>query len=304
MNIGQKLRYWLRSTLGYNRREANGLLLLVVLLGLFALVPAAINRLMPVPTLASDTAQINLALRNLHARQLAEAENQAAAKPSYKLFLFDPNVASQAELESLGFFPKLAERLIKYRSKGGKFRQRSDLAKIYFFPPALYQRLYAYIDLPELAGPDTSGKRWPTYKSRPKLVLLPFDINEVDSAGLVALPGIGPGFARRIMIQRERLGGFTALAQLRDIWGLDSLAIDEVLKYARLSPDYSPKPLRINYASLEQLKLHPYMPWRLARLIVAYRLQHGPFTKAEDILKIKVAKPEEVEKLKPYLSFE
>jgi DNA uptake protein ComE-like DNA-binding protein len=38
--------------------------------------------------------------------------------------------------------------------------------------------------------------------------------------------------------------------------------------------------------------------------VLAYRLQHGPYANVEDLLKIKIFKPEWVEKIAPYLRFE
>ena len=50
--------------------------------------------------------------------------------------------------------------------------------------------------------------------------------------------------------------------------------------------------------------LQPYMGKPRARLIVAYRQQHGPFRSLEDLKKVPVLKPEDVEKMWPYLRFE
>ena len=41
------------------------------------------------------------------------------------------------------------------------------------------------------------------------------DINMADSVAWVGLKGIGPGFAKRILAYRQRLGGFNAVLQLK-----------------------------------------------------------------------------------------
>ncbi|NSW93088.1 MAG: helix-hairpin-helix domain-containing protein, partial [Bacteroidales bacterium] len=46
------------------------------------------------------------------------------------------------------------------------------------------------------------------------------DINSSDSAQLEALPGIGPVLSARIIKYRNLLGGFTAVDQLKEVYGL------------------------------------------------------------------------------------
>jgi competence protein ComEA len=53
------------------------------------------------------------------------------------------------------------------------------------------------------------------------------NINTADYDSLVALPGIGPALARRIIAHREASGPFTAVDQLIDIPGIGSRNIDD-----------------------------------------------------------------------------
>ena len=53
-------------------------------------------------------------------------------------FSFDPNVATNEQFERLGFPKYLAKTIINYRSKGGKFKYKEDMLKIYSMKPELY----------------------------------------------------------------------------------------------------------------------------------------------------------------------
>ena len=69
------------------------------------------------------------------------------AKPA--LFQFDPNTICPDSLCLLGFSRKQAESIVKYRDKGGKFRKKSDFAKMYVVSEEKYRELEPYIVLPD-----------------------------------------------------------------------------------------------------------------------------------------------------------
>ncbi|QJA06669.1 DUF4124 domain-containing protein [Thermosulfurimonas marina] len=58
-----------------------------------------------------------------------------------------------------------------------------------------------------------------------------------------------------------------------------------------------------NRASVEELAALPGIGRGLARRIVEYRRQHGPFRSPEDLLKVKGIGPRRLERLRPYLEF-
>ena len=66
-----------------------------------------------------------------------------------ELFPFDPNDISLDSLQLLGFSPRQAQTILNYRSKGGKFRQKKDFAKMYVVDSAKYHTLAPYILLPD-----------------------------------------------------------------------------------------------------------------------------------------------------------
>lgn len=63
--------------------------------------------------------------------------------PTFKNF--DPNHVSQAELTSMGVPPKAASNWVKYLAKAGKFRNPSDLSKIFGLSSETIERLKPYL---------------------------------------------------------------------------------------------------------------------------------------------------------------
>lgn len=203
-----------------------------------------------------------------------------------KPFNFDPNTVSYEEMRQLGMSSLIAKRIIKFRNKGGRFRAKKDLQKIYDFPESLYAQLEKYITLPGLK-----------YKKTER-----FNINIADTVQLQRIYGIGSILSNRIINYRDEFGGFISFDQLKEIYMLDSLALKEILKYAYIENNFIPKKILINSATFDEFNRHPYISYKLAKIIVAYREQHGAFASVKAIKNIRVLSEKQFSKLAPYLS--
>jgi len=242
-------------------------------------------------------------------------------KKAYKNFNFDPNIASVEQFEALGLPKFIAERIEKYRSKGGKFRKKEDFAKIYGLLPDTYERLEPYITLPSA---DDESLRTPqaeataTERNINSLIIekpteskemttktnlkqpIRFDLNTGDTTDFMRIKGIGSGYAKRIIKFREMLGGFASAEQVKETYGLPPETVDELLKYAFVKSGV--RKLKINQLSLTDFR-HPYIKYFQAKVIIAYRDQHGPFKNAEDLKQVKVLDETTLSKLLPYIEF-
>jgi DNA uptake protein ComE-like DNA-binding protein len=130
----------------------------------------------------------------------------------------------------------------------------------------------------------------------------PFDINTADTAAFIALPGIGSKLASRIVLFREKLGGFYDVRQIGEVYGLPDSVFRKISPMLKCDPDRIRK-IDINTVGKETLKVHPYIRWQLANALVAYRDQHGAFRSAEDISKLENIDTDAVKKMMPYISF-
>lgn len=62
------------------------------------------------------------------------------------------------------------------------------------------------------------------------------DLNRATAAELDALPGLGPVLAERIVAAREQRGGFTSVAELRDITGIGERRFAELAELVAVGP--------------------------------------------------------------------
>ena len=62
--------------------------------------------------------------------------------------------------------------------------------------------------------------------------------------------------------------------------------------------------LQINKLSIKELGTHPYIGYKNAKLIIAYRNQHGVFNSIKDLFYVKELDMEKINKVIPYLNFQ
>lgn len=222
------------------------------------------------------------------------------------LFGFDPNTVSKHQLAALGFSEQMINRIMNYRVKGGKFFIKRDLLKIYGMDTSFYEKLTPFIQLPIAKNSPKKTQEVQREKfaeAKPNTVTM-FDLNIVDSIGLIKIYGIGPVLSSRIIRYRDKLGGFVDESQLYEVYGLDSTVINRLSAVAYIMSGFVPRKLNINHDRENDLSAHPYLSRSEAKAIVAYRFQHGPFLTVQDIRRIQSISEEKFLKIEPYLSIE
>ena len=218
---------------------------------------------------------------------------------------FDPNIATENELLGLGLEERTVKVLLKYREKGGYFRTKEDLKKIYNLSDIDYLRISSFFQIIDSQtitqgyAPNLQNKE--NVKRTLTQEQVPLDFNKASEDDLLQLRGIGRTFALRIIEHRERLGGFTSLNQLKEVYGLPDSTIFSIMPYLRLTTSPQRK-IKINTATIEELK-HPYLSRKQAEVIIRYRVNHGAFKSIEDLKKAGVISDIIAEKLKPYMEF-
>lgn len=189
----------------------------------------------------------------------ATVQKVRGGKRQVESFRFNPNTVSVEDLQRLGFSQKQAQSIENYRSKGGRFRRKSDFAKSFVVADSVYGRLESYIDIPLL------------------------DINKADSAAFDDLPGVGPYFAAKMVWYRERLGGYSYPEQLMDIYNFDESKYNGLSDLICCSPPS--KPFRLWQLPADSLRMHPYIGgWREAEAVVLLRKKYPSDSLSVDLL--------------------
>jgi DNA uptake protein ComE-like DNA-binding protein len=288
--------------------ERKGLLLLaVIIIALLSLLTAL---KFYEPKLVADTQRLREATAiwdSLHSiqdsvRSQTTADGVTNLEPKTALFYFDPNIIPDSVWQQLGLSPKQVASVRTYMNKGGRFRIRSDVKKLYVVNDSLYQLWYPYILLPDSLPKEMVAhqKNDSVKYGQSHQKIIPIEINIADADDWQKLPLIGVGRADAIITYRNKLGGFISTDQLREIAIIpDSvfLLIQPFLlcNFTRIEKR------NINTSNTYELK-HPYLDAEVARVIVNYRKVHGNYSSVEQLKTLKILNQKEYEKLAPYLT--
>ena len=211
---------------------------------------------------------------------------------------FDPNSYTTKDWMYLGLTEKQANAVLKFGKYG--FYSNEQLAKVFVIPKEVFRLIKDSTFYPDkkqfFENRSTINKH---EEEKPKTVII--EINQASEEELQTIKGIGPFFAKNIIKQRDKLGGFIYKQQLLEVWQFTPEKLTEIETFIQVNPSYLKK-ININLATVEELKNHPYIRWNIANSIVKMRLQKGNFNSINDLLESKLITVEIFEKIKPYLT--
>lgn len=209
---------------------------------------------------------------------------------------FNPNQYTLQEWMHLGLSEKQAVAVIKFCRF--PLKSNADLKKIFIIPDALYERIKdsTYYDTKPLYKPNPKDE---FEKKETKLEQI--SMVNLDSARLVALPGIGPFYAKMVMKYEKALGGFHSKEQLLEVYKMTEEVYEILCKHLNFNPTNLRK-ISINQATKEELAKHPYIDIWQANSIVKMRKQLGGFHAITELLDSHLINTETFEKILPYVS--
>ncbi|TCC87037.1 hypothetical protein EZ428_22830 [Pedobacter frigiditerrae] len=303
------IKTWLNNYFGFTKREYNGLLALMTILLLVSVLPYFYSTYFIKPQVLSieeQTALKKLVLVNQQRpTYYSKIRNQIEDSETtpLSLFKFDPNKIDLVQWQKLGLSAKQAQSIVNYRNKGGKFYKPEDLQRMYAITPKKYKALLPYIEIENISFANKFEKKaYPERTPYVKKELVVVEINGADTLQLDEIKGVGAAFARRIVKYREKLGGFYKKEQLLEVYGLDSVKFVEIKDQVKIDVS-NIKKININTAEFEDLKSHPYLKYKQINAIVQYRKQHGKFNSIDDLKKVAILTPQNIQNLAPYLTF-
>lgn len=299
----------LRDYFTFNKRERNGIFILLAIIAVELIYLNTSSYFYSVEPV--DLSSFEKEIKEFEASIVFDSvpvEKPFYNKPvfserSAERFNFDPNNLSEKDWKRLGLSDKQIKTIKNYEAKGGKFKKKEDLKKMYCIKPELFLSLEPYINIESpvsnFQSPVSNISQPTTNNHKPTTTI---ELNTCDSASLTTIKGIGPFFAKSIIKYRKQLGGFHSKEQLMEIWKFDAEKYETIAP--RVNVDASViKRININTVEAEEF-IHPYIKWNIANAIVNYRKNHGRFKTIEEIRKTDLVDEETLRKIADYLTVE
>lgn len=256
-----------------------------------------------------------------------EMTPEEVSKPaSTRLFAFDPNTADSLTLIELGLRPWQVRNMMKYRAKGGRYRQPDDLRKLYGMTDSTFAALRPYIRIDStvwVARRDSlrllkherdslkhvadSLRRDSIFSARGYRVKKDtiIELNNTDTAALQYIRGVGPAVARHIVRYGQQLGGYISPEQIREIQALRDYKVpfDTIIPHLMAEKDSITR-MRVNYIGVDRLQRHPYLSFTQAKAIYELRRNKFYLKSIDELRSLPCLTEEDIKRLEPYLSFE
>lgn len=224
-----------------------------------------------------------------------------------KVYTFNPNFISDYKGYKLGMSVQEIDRLLVFRKENKYVNSAREFQEVTKISDSLLNAISPLFKFPDWIQNKKTFKTdrveyvRKEYPKKEKIVIS--DINEATQEDLMKIFGIGEALSLRILKQKEVLGGFISMEQMKDVWGLSPEVLFELNTHFKIIKVPNFKKILVNDASLKELAQFPYFRYALAKQIITYRSMNGNFKNIEDLAKIKDFPVEKAKIISLYLEF-
>lgn len=162
---------------------------------------------------------------------------------------FNPNYLTDYRAYVLGIEKNTIDRLFAFRKSGKFINSAAEFKRITQMEDSLFEAIKPFLKFPNF----TKYKKEKVFKNLKK------DINEVEEFDFLKVKGIGKVLSSRIVKYRKYIKGFSTLDQLYEVYGWDSLVVDNVKNHFEIQKLPELKKIKIAEASLYDLSRIPYI---------------------------------------------
>lgn len=121
------------------------------------------------------------------------------------------------------------------------------------------------------------AKHTPKYEKKTVTKTVSVELNSANKEELLTIVGVGDFFAKSIIQERERLGGFSSKDQLKNIYGITPEKLEGILPQITIDPSLVLARVLINSTDTTELASIYGMNTHCAKRIIQYREQLGGY---------------------------
>ncbi|MDP2688343.1 MAG: helix-hairpin-helix domain-containing protein [Aequorivita sp.] len=292
----------IKSHFTFNRQQRSGILLLLFLIISLLCIYWFVD-FSEEDTFDISSAEIVSIQNELDSLRLAAIEN---SKP--KKYPFNPNFITDYKGYTLGMTNEEIDRLLQYRKEGNWINSEADFKKVTGVSDSLLNELSPYFKFPDWVTNPKPKTDYKDFKNEKGFSEKPFaqkiDLNKATEEQLQQVSGIGEALSKRIVSNREKLGGFSNDIQLYSIYGLDPSVVQRILNIFTVKTPKNISQINVNKASASDISTIPGISFEMAKKIWEYRRLHEKINNVQELDKIEGMTERKLQLIQLYLSVE
>lgn len=292
----------IKSHFTFNKQQRSGILLLLLLIVSLLCVYWFVD-FSEEDTFDTSSAEIVSIQNELDSLRLVEFENR---KP--KKYPFNPNFITDYKGYVLGMSNEEIDRLLQYRKEDKWINSAADFKRVTGVPDSLLNELSPYFKFPDWVTNPKPKNDFKDYKSEKGFTEKPFsqkiDLNKATEEQLQQVSGIGEALSKRIVSDREKLGGFSNDIELNSVYGLNPEVVQRTLNLFTVKTPRKITKINVNKASASDIATIPGISFEMAKKIWEYRRLREKITNIQELEKIEGMTERKLQLIQLYLSVE
>lgn len=255
----------LKSLFAFDKKQQRGIFILMVLL---VIVLGSFVYLKHRP--ARDL----LVIDSSHHQSSIDSLKALSARKKDTIYPFNPNYITDYRGYRLGLSLEELDKLHRFRESGNFINSAADFQKITGVNQKWLDSISPYFKFPAWVTNKKASEKRNFSKTQSNKKIIKKDINTATAEDLREVYGIGPALSGRLVKERERLGGFIDMIQVRDVYGLTDSTVTELKKHFFIKK--STAKIALNTATREELVSIPYFnDYLVDELIKQRKLRDG-----------------------------
>lgn len=221
---------------------------------------------------------------------------------------FNPNFISDYKGYQLGLTETELDRLFAFRKQNKFVNSAKEFQQVTQISDSLLATISPYFKFPDWVKNKQSKNSDFIQNSNSKYKqakIEKINLNSASKEDLMRVYGIGDKLSDIILRDKEKFGTYVSLDQLQFVWGISPETFENIKKHFFIEADATKlKKIKINQASINEIKQFPYFNYYLAKDIVTYRSMNGKITTINDLTKIKDFPQEKLQIIALYLELD
>lgn len=266
MNSHQKFRF------GFTKGDRNGIFVfsLILILGI------VVNYFSINSIDDSDQNRIVSTTEDSLQQLIDSLKYQQSLDNQRMIYPFNPNFITDYKGYTLEMTTTEIDRLLEFRAKDQWINSKAQFQRVTKVSDEWMSTYSQYFKFPDWVVEAEARRANKSTVKRQLSYAEKKDLNTLNEDDLQLVEGIGPVLSKRIIRFRDKIGGFTDMIQLKDVYGLKQEVIETLKQSIALKSPVVVDKKDINSILVVELAELPYFDYELAREVVNFiRLRQG-----------------------------